>query len=65
MSIQATAADARAVSSQLEVQLHGLADDIVNTIRGGTNWRPLQNGIAAAQSVATGRLVIGGLKGSE
>jgi len=65
MSIQATAADARAVSSQLEVQLHGLADDIVNTIRGGTNWRPLQNGIAAAQSVAAGRLVIGGLKGSE
>lgn len=56
---------ARAVSSQLGVQLHGLADDIVNTIRGGNDWRPLPNGIGAAESAAAGKLVIGGLKGSE
>jgi len=56
---------ARAVSSQLGVQLHGLADDIVNTIRDGNDWRPLRNGIGAAESAAAGKLVIGGLKGSE
>lgn len=55
----------RAVSSQLGVQLHGLADEIVDTIRGGNGWRPLRDGIAAAQSATAGKLVIGGLKGSE
>jgi hypothetical protein len=56
---------ARAVASQLGIQLHGLADQIVDTIRGGNDWRPLRNGIAAAESAAAGKLVIGGLKGSE
>lgn len=56
---------ARTVASQLQVQLNGLADQIVDTIRGGNGWRPLPNGIGAASSAAAGRLVIGGLKGSE
>ena len=56
---------ARAVSDHLGVQLHGLANDIVDTIRGGNGWRPLRDGRAAAKSAAAGKLVIGGLKGSE
>jgi hypothetical protein len=56
---------ARAVGGQLGVPLHGLANDIVNTIRGGNGWTPLRNGAAAAESAAAGKLVIGGLKGSE
>jgi hypothetical protein len=56
---------ARAVSGQLEVPLRGLADEIVDTLRGGNGWRRLPNGVAAAGSAAAGRLVVGGLKGSE
>ncbi len=56
---------ARAVADQLAVALHGLADQIVDTIRGGNGWRPLTSGIYAAESAAAGKLVIGGLKGSE
>jgi hypothetical protein len=55
----------RAVSSELGVQLHGLADQIVDTSRNGDGWRLLPDGIAAAQSAADGKLVIAGLKGSE
>jgi hypothetical protein len=55
----------RAVTSQLGVQLHGLANEIVDTIRDGDDWTPLPDGIAAAQAAAAGKLVIGGLKGSE
>jgi hypothetical protein len=55
----------RAVASQLGVQLHGLANEIVDTIRDGDDWTPLPDGIAAAQAAAAGKLVIGGLKGSE
>jgi hypothetical protein len=55
----------RAVTSQLGVQLHGLANEIVDTIRDGDDWTPLSDGIAAAQAAAAGKLVIGGLKGSE
>jgi hypothetical protein len=55
----------RAVSSQLGVQLYGLANQIVDTIRDGNDWRPLPDGIAAAQSAADGKLVVGGLKGLE
>jgi hypothetical protein len=55
----------RAVAGQLGVGLEGLADQIVDTIRSGSGWTPLSDGIAAAQSAATGKLVIGGLKGSE
>lgn len=56
---------ARAVASELGAQLHGLANEIVDTIRGGNGWAPLQDGAAAAKSAAAGKLVIGGLKGSE
>lgn len=56
---------ARAVANQLDVQLNGLANQIVDTIRGGNGWRPLPNGVSAAESAAAGKLVIGGLKGSE
>jgi hypothetical protein len=55
----------RAVASELGVQLHGLANEIVDTIRDGDDWTPLPDGIAAAQAAAAGKLVIGGLKGSE
>jgi hypothetical protein len=53
------------VAGRLEVALHGLANEIVDTIRGGNGWAPLPNGAAAAKSAADGKLVIGGLKGSE
>jgi hypothetical protein len=56
---------ARAVASQLGVTLDGLANAIVDTILSGAEWTPLADGVAASQSAATGRLVIGGLKGSE
>jgi hypothetical protein len=56
---------ARAVSSRLGVQMSGLADQMVDAIRDENAWRPLPNGIAAAQSAADRKLVIGGLKGSE
>jgi hypothetical protein len=55
----------RAVSSRLGVQMYGLADQIVDTIRDKNAWRQLPNGVAAAQRAAEGKLVIGGLKGSE
>ena len=55
----------RAVASQLGVELDGLANEIVDTIRFGNGWKPLPNGIAAAERAAAGQFVIGGLKGSE
>jgi hypothetical protein len=55
----------RAVASELGVELHGLANEIVDTIRGGDDWMPLPDGVAAAESAAAGKFVIGGLKGSE
>ena len=56
---------ARAVVGQLGVTLSGLANDIVNTLRGGGEWTQLPDGVAASQSAAAGKLVVGGLKGSE
>lgn len=56
---------ARAVATTLDVPLQGNADQIVQTIRGGQGWTLLPNGVAAAQSAKAGKLVIGGLKGSE
>ena len=56
---------ARAVSDELGVRLQGVANEIVDTIRDGNGWTPLRNGAAAANSAAAGKLVIGGLKGSE
>jgi hypothetical protein len=56
---------ARAVASNFDVQLPGVADQIVETLRTGPGWTPLPNGIAAAQCAKEGKLVIGGLKGAE
>ena len=55
----------KAVASKLDVTLTGLADDIVETIRAGGEWKPLANGVAAAARARDGKLVIAGLKGSE
>ena len=55
----------KAVASQLGVEMHGLANEIVDTIRSRDGWTPLPDGVAAADSAAEGKLVIGGLKGSE
>ena len=56
---------ARAVASQLGVTLTGLANDIVDTLRGGGQWTQLDDGIAASKQAPAGKLVMGGLKGSE
>ena len=56
---------ARAVAEQLGVTLVGLADQIVDTLRGGGEWTPLDDGVAAAASARDGKLVVAGLKGSE
>jgi hypothetical protein len=56
---------ARAVADALGVTLQGLADQIVETLRGGAGWTPLKDGVAAARSAEAGKLVIAGLKGSE
>ena len=56
---------ARAVAGQLGVTLTGLANDIVDTLRGGEEWTQLDDGVAAAQQAAAGKLVIGGLRGDE
>src|SRR5579864_3271239 len=55
----------RAVAAQLGVTLDGLANKIVDTIRTDPQWTRLTGGVAANQAAADGKLVIGGLKGSE
>jgi len=56
---------ARAVAGQLGVTLIGIADQIVDTLRTSPDWKPLGDGVAAAQGAKDGYLVIGGLKGAE
>jgi hypothetical protein len=56
---------ARAVANQLGMTLNGLANAMVDTLRNDPNWTPLPDGVAASQSAAAGKLVLGGLKGSE
>jgi hypothetical protein len=56
---------ARAVASELNVPLQGLANDIVETLRTSPDWTRLRDGSAAAESAKAGKLVIGGLKGGE
>ncbi len=46
---------ARAVAGQLGVTLNGLANQIVDTIRGGAGWTLLANGVAAEQAAAAGK----------
>ncbi len=54
-----------AVAKQLEVTIEGSANEIVDMIRSEREWRPLSDGVAAAQSAAAGKLVVGGLRGEE
>lgn len=56
---------ARAVASQLEVRLEGLANDIVTTLCSGGDWTRLPHGAAAANSAHDGKLVVAGLLGAE
>jgi hypothetical protein len=56
---------ARAVVGRVGVTLQGNADAIVTTRGGGAGWTLLADGVAAALSAEAGKLVIGGLKGSE
>ena len=56
---------ARAVAGRLGVTLHGIANNIVDTIRSSPQWTVLAGGVAACQEATAGKLVIGGLKGSE
>src|SRR6185312_7656464 len=55
----------RAVAEQLGVTISGLANEIVDTIRSGEEWRAVPDGVAAAERAAAGKLVIGGLRGDE
>jgi hypothetical protein len=54
----------RAVSDAFGVQLTGLANQIVDQIR-GAGWRRLADGRAAETAADSGEFVIGGLKGTE
>jgi len=56
---------AKAVANQVGVALHGLANEIVDTVRGDATWTQLADGVEAAREAAAGKLVVGGLKGSE
>lgn len=56
---------ARAVASQVGVTLTGLANDIVDTLRGGGEWTQLDDGVAASQQATAGKFVVGGLRGDE
>ena len=55
----------RAVAAQLHVELAGLANDIVDTMRAGGQWRTLPDGAAARLSAAAGKFVLAGLRGDE
>jgi len=55
----------RAVAGALGIQLAGLADDIVGTIRAGRDWTAVADGVSAAQAADAGKLVLAGLKGAE
>ncbi len=54
----------RAVGNQLGVAIAGQANDIVGILGTGA-WRELDDGIAAAASAGTGKLVVAGLRGDE
>lgn len=55
---------AKAVASDLGIQLTGLADDICDQIQ-GSDWNQLTDGVAAKQMADAGFLVIGGLRGAD
>ncbi len=45
---------ARAVAARVGVQLDGMANDIVNTIRASGNWRRLADGVEANTTAESG-----------
>lgn len=55
----------RAVMGRLGIGLDGNANQIVDTIRAGQPWQPLQNGPVSAEAAAAGKLVLAGLRGDE
>lgn len=55
---------AKAVAGRFQVQLNGLANDIVDQIQ-GAGWTVLGSGIAAKAEADAGKLVIAALKGSD
>jgi hypothetical protein len=54
----------RAVGARLGIALVGLADEIVDALR-GADWTPLADGSAATAMADAGRLVVAGLKGRD
>lgn len=55
----------KAVATDYGISLNGLADEIVTTIL-GAGWEQLgKDGVAAKAAADSGKLVIGGLKGSD
>lgn len=55
---------AKAVSTAFDIELSGLADEIVDEIKTG-EWVSLSDGIDAKNKADDGWLVIGGLKGHD
>jgi len=54
----------KAVAARLQVQLHGLANDIVATIS-QPPWLRLADGVQAEKAAADGRFVVAGMRGSD
>jgi hypothetical protein len=56
---------AKAVTSDFQVTLNGQANDIVAQVQTEAGWTRLANGLAAKVAADEGKLVVGGLKGSD
>jgi hypothetical protein len=54
----------KAVAQRLEVNLTGLADDIVTQIS-APPWSPIEDGVTACREAEEGKLVLAGLKGAD
>ena len=54
-----------AVGHRLGKPIAGMANEMVDTIRGGGNWRVLTNGKEAGLLAEAGDFVIGGMRGDE
>jgi hypothetical protein len=54
----------KAVAQRLEVNLTGLADDIVTQIS-APPWSPVEDSVTACRKAEEGKLVVAGLKGAD
>lgn len=54
-----------AVGADVGVKIAGLADQIVDTLRGGGAWERLDGGVEAAERAKGNWLIVAGLKGRE